>query len=311
MARTAAKTDTLQDLHHPWCKFVAAPREGCAECDRLHAEYPFRPGETEAQATARYFPVKAAPAPTAPKPAPAGELIMLKRGREIIQATEPMRQAHLPVQEALDELEILLREQTVERRRIRKADEEERIETIRTTMLKATRRRTGRVILETEGHKREARKVITLTSTLEKQGKLPRDLTLQLQEFAKLVANGMGAATEDTHDSSNHMTSPYEPVATLSGYGSRTPADRQLTGMGALQAMNNRVPPELIPIFNQIVDEEVGDHHPFARTLAELGERLGYKHKQTSAAGGALVYAVTCIIAHFMREQVWALKSLG
>ena len=92
-------------------------------------------------------------------------------------------------------------------------------------------------------------------------------------------------------------------MATQGGYGSRTPSDRQLAGLAALREMKNRIPPELMPIFTQIIEEEVAGCCTLGRTLAELGKALGYKHKQTTSAGGALVYAVTCPIAHFMRGR--------
>jgi hypothetical protein len=69
-------------------------------------------------------------------------------------------------------------------------------------------------------------------------------------------------------------------------------------GGAVIHEKRTRIPAELLPIF---VGEEVAGYHPLARTLAELGEALGYKHKQTTSAGGALVYAITCLIAHYMR----------
>lgn len=221
--------------------------------------------------------------------------------KPLLRANNAMRGAHVEVREMLDEIEIIL--QRTELREMRKSDEAQRIETVRSTKLKASRRRTDYHIIETEGHRREVRKVKTTASKLEKDGKLSRDLSVYLQAFAQCVADGMGAATEDNHDSSNRLTAAYEPIGTLSGFGSRTYGDRQLTGLEALQEMKNRIPQELIPIFNQIVDEEVAGTSPLRRTLAELGERLGYKHKQSSASGGTLVYAVACLIAHYMREK--------
>lgn len=305
MAGKPAKKSTQHasdQFHHSWCRFVAMPRDGCEHCEQLYADYPFNPGETSAEATARYFPVIAVAAPEQTTP-PAPDLVMVKPGRPVLQATPAMSEPHERVQEALDEIEILLRENTVTVRRNRKAEEIERVEEARTTHLTATRRRTRLVVLETDGHKRLARQVKTTANKLEKDGRLPRDLAKHLYAFAKRVADGMGAATEDEHDSSNRTTAGYQPVATLSGYGSRTMADRHLTGMAAHQEMRHRIPSELMPIYDQIVDEEVTGQHPLGRTLHELGEALGYKHKQTTAAGGALVYAVVCLIAHYMRGR--------
>jgi hypothetical protein len=37
--------------------------------------------------------------------------------------------------------------------------------------------------------------------------------------------------------------------------------------------------------------------------LTELGEKLGYKHKQSSASGGTQVYFIAALIAHFLEEK--------
>lgn len=277
MAGKSTKKNSHQandQLHHPQCGFVALPRAGCESCELLYA---------------------------------------VEDGHAIIQANEAMEMAILHFRERIVEREISIREESSRFRasdtermktiRARKADETERVEEARTACITATRRRTRIVVLETDGHKRLARKVKTTANKLEKDGRLPRDLAQHLYAFAKRVADGMGAATEDGHDSSNRTTAGYQPVATLSGYGSRTMADRHLTGMAAHQEMRHRIPSELMPIYDQIVDEEVTGRHPLGRTLHELGEALGYKHKQTTAAGGALVYAVVCLIAHYMRGR--------
>lgn len=76
-----------QDLHHPWCTFVAAPREGCEHCERLYADYPFLSGETPARATKRYFPHDASRL----EPAAPPSLILIKRGQQPAdaEASEP------------------------------------------------------------------------------------------------------------------------------------------------------------------------------------------------------------------------------
>jgi hypothetical protein len=50
--------------------------------------------------------------------------------------------------------------------------------------------------------------------------------------------------------------------------------------------------------------EEIVGQSRIGRTLAVVGEALGYKHKQQIPAGGALVYATVALIAHFMRESL-------
>jgi len=193
--RSAKKKDVETELHHPWCSFVAAPREGCENCGRLYADYPFQPLETADEATARYFP--AVEASTAPVPARAAEpeLVMIRRSRPIIEAAEEMVEAHIKVKDALDEIDILMRQHTVTLRRTRKAEEADQVNSARTTQIKATRRRTDFIMLDTDGHKREVKRVKTTASKLEKDGKLPRELAHQLHAFAQRVADGMGAAT--------------------------------------------------------------------------------------------------------------------
>jgi hypothetical protein len=300
MGRTPAKQNVRQDQHHPWCSFSAQPRAGCQHCDLLNTAYPFKPDETAAEATARYFP-QSVMEPT-PEPKPGAELVMIKPGRPIFQATEEMIEAHVQVQEALDELEIYMRKHTVTLRRARKADEADRVNSARATQIKATRRSTSLVVLDTDGHRREVKRIKTTVSKMEKEGRIPKELAEHLYTFAHLVAAGMGCATEDFEDSTNRLTSPYDIVSTGGGFGSQTPKDIQLAGMSALQAMRQRMPKELLPVFDQMIDEEVSGFSPYRRTLAELGDLLGYKHKQASAAGGTLVFSVVCMIAHFMRE---------
>jgi hypothetical protein len=187
-------------------------------------------------------------------------------------------------------------------RAVRVAEEIERIELTRITKVKHIRTRTDLVILDTDGHRREIRKVKTTASKLEKIGKLPRHLANYLQLFALLVANGMGAATDDAHDSTNRLTSAYEPMGSMA-FGSRTPSDRVLTGMNAYHLMRQRIPQEFLPLFDQLVNEEVAGHSPMARTLLELGEALGYTHRQSTASGGTQVFAVVAMIAHFLRDH--------
>lgn len=306
MAGRSAKKEII--AHHPWCELSGQPREGCQRCEFLDTAYPIKPGETAEQATARYFPHSVTQ--PAPEPKPGAELVMIKPGRQILEATEEMVEAHVQVQEALDELEIYMRQHTVTLRRSRKAEEADRVNSARATQITASRRRTSLIVLDTDNHRREVKRVKTTASKMEKDGRLPRELAKHLYAFAQRVADGMGAATDEHDDSTNRVTSGYDVVSTGGGFGSRTPSDRQLTGMAAMQEMRKRIPMELMPIFDQILDEEVVGDSPFRRTLTELGERLGYKHKQSSPAGGALVYAVTCLIAHFMRGRGFSTADL-
>ncbi len=223
-----------------------------------------------------------------------------------VKATPEMREALRRQREEEAEtraqLEILMREETSQLRITRKGEEYERIEHTRTTKIRQFTARTDKLVLTTDSHTREVRKVATTVARLEKDGRLTRDLAIYLHKFAQRVADGHGAATEDGDDSTSRMTSAYEP-GSGGKFGSKTPSDRQLTGLACLQEMKKRIPRELMSIFEQIVNEETEGWHDRKKTLSEIGQMIGYRHKQESAAGGALVYAVTCLIAHFMRES--------
>lgn len=284
--------------HHEWCRSNTA-LAGCRQCADLFGLYPFLDGETSDEATERYFPS----APAVVVPEPENQLVLVKPGRPVLVASEPMVQAHEKIQETLTELEIFMRQETVSLRRSRRVDEFERVEEVRTTKIKSFRRRTDYHVLETDGHKREVQKVKTTASKLEKDGRLSKDLSVYLHLFAQMVADGWGAATGDGQDSTNRLTAAYEPIGTLSGFGSKTPSDRQLWGMEAYHDMRQRIPQEFVSLFDQIVNEEVAGYSPLAKTLAELGEYLGYKHKQSSASGGTQVYCIVAMIAHFLKER--------
>jgi hypothetical protein len=174
---------------------------------------------------------------------------------------------------------------------------------MRTTKIEGFKSRTDKLVLTTDRHTREIRKVATTVARLEKDGRLTRDLAIYLHQFAQRVAEGHGASTIDGDGSTNRMTSPYDITSTGGGFGSKTPSDRQLNGMACLQEMRKRIPRELMHIFDQIVNEETEGWHDRKKTLSEIGEMIGYKHKQSSAAGGALVHAVVCLIAHFLRDS--------
>lgn len=301
--------------HHAWCSFADDPAETCLHCEVLFRDYPFRPGETDDQASTRYFPLPEPKQYVEPEP----DLLMVKPGMVIEQIAAEVKAARAKpdrLENVLtgqqihsDELLSVDYEMSIQRKRTRVAQEIERIEQTQTQKIKLTRTRTDYHIIETDGHKREVRKVKTTASKLEKTGKLPRDLSNYVQLFAHLVANGMGAATDDSHDSTNRLTCSYEPSGG-GGFGSKTPSDRVLTGMNAYQMMRQRVPQELLPLFDQIVNEEVAGYSPLARTLVELGEALGYTHRQSTASGGTQVFCVAALIAHFLRENgIYTRKS--
>jgi hypothetical protein len=78
--RTAAVRVTTRPAIHPWCRSADHASAECHQCVGLHAKYPFRKGETVADATARYFP-KQTERSVQPEPEP--QLVMVKPGRKI------------------------------------------------------------------------------------------------------------------------------------------------------------------------------------------------------------------------------------
>lgn len=321
------KSERQAVAHHAWCK-VNTPVERCDQCAILHRDYPLLPGETPQEAVERYFPQAPQPEPSDPE----RELVMVKPGnlppvepeeapvREVkpltdehrewienrlerLRATPKQKERLGEVLAELDEIDMFMREQRTQFRISNKDDEITYLREVRTTQVRSAKKRVARSVLDTEGHRREVKKIKTTVSKLEKDGRITRGLAQYLYVFAQLVANGMGAATEDGHDSTNRLTSSYEGYTSAGGFASKTLSDRQIMGLHALKEMKERIPKELLTVFNQIVDEEVAGYSPIRRTLTELGEKLGYKHKQASPSGAALVYATVCLIAHFMREK--------
>jgi len=297
--RTASKPEAP---HHPWCKSNASPAD-CRQCVDLMGLYPFLPGETSDQATARYFPQLAAPAAIVE---PSRELVLLSPGIPIEREVEPAPK--LPA--IKEDPWYSYRSVSKAERASRVADEIERVELTRTRKIKEFTRRTDYVVLETDGHRRGVQRVKTTASKLETAGKLPKDLMVYVQAFAMLVANGMGAATDDRHDSTNRLTANYEG-GSGGAFGSRTPSDRVLMGTSAYQEMRQRIPQELLPLFEQIVNEEVAGYSPLARTLKEIGEALGYTDRLSSASGGTQVFCISALIAHFLREKGLYTRTRG
>jgi hypothetical protein len=300
--RAAKKADNAP---HPWCSFSKDHADDCLHCAILNRDYPFAPGETELEASRRYFPLKR----REPLPEPEKPLVMIRPGRHVedfrpvLVASEPMETA-AQLRYTRSELERYLREESVILRRIdsRTGEEIERVEATRTDKIESFKTRSDKLVLRTDGHTREVRKVATTIAHLEKHGNLTKDLAIYLHKFAQRVADGHGAATEDGDDSTSRLTASYEAGGGGS-FGSKTYSDRRLDGLRVLQEMKKRIPRELMPVFDQIVNEETSGWHDRKRTLAEIGEMIGYKHKQQSAAGGALVYAVVALIAHYCRES--------
>lgn len=183
---------------------------------------------------------------------------------------------------------------------VKRGNENKRID--KAKLARQKEMKTSIVVLQTEGRTHTVRKFKTTAEKLMGDGKLPKDMKNALDAFAVLAADALGVATVDGDDSTSKITGQYE-TGGGTGFASRTPSDRQLAGATALRQMAARIPSELREVFTQLIAEEVSYNDIRRRTLRELGEAMGYLHKQSTAAGGATVYCVTALIAHFMRQK--------
>jgi hypothetical protein len=186
-------------------------------------------------------------------------------------------------------------------RRNRRAEDAARTIHAQEARAKELRTRTKVIVMETEGKRRTVRKVKTTCDKMLAEGKLPKHLKTAVDLFAQLCAASTGAAVIDAQDSTNRMTSSYDVMGGGS-FGSKTFSDHQLTGMTAVREMKRRVPTELMPIFMMIMAEEVGLAET-RKSLSQIGEDLGYKHKQASSAAAMAVFSVAAIIGHYLKEQ--------
>lgn len=212
--------------------------------------------------------------------------------------------------EALDKLkqrelaaQALQASESAQLRRSRKTAEKDRIAAVRNQKALETIDGIDREGVLTEaGRTRSVHRRRTTASKMLAAGTLPKDLHDHLQAFALLCAAGTGAAIFDGADSTSKLSSPYEPFMGKPMFGSRTLSDRQLAGVSAFKAMRARVPAELMHVYCQVVGEEIGELSVKSKTLAEIGEELGFTHRQSNSAGAAFVIAMCSLIAHFIRQ---------
>lgn len=184
----------------------------------------------------------------------------------------------------------------------RKRDEERRVKEAQAKREKQLRLRTSLTLIEDEGEKRPARKLVTLCDKMVRAGQLPGHLKVAVSAFALLVASGTGAATEEGADSTNRLTAGYAPATSLSGFGSKTPSDRQLAGLTAMREMRARVPDDMMNVFLLVVMQETGQGEG-KKTLSQLGEELGYHHKQAASAGAMAIFAVASLISLYLKDK--------
>lgn len=169
--------------------------------------------------------------------------------------------------------------------------------------LKVEGRRSAKTVIQIGTERRSVTKVVTLVDKVFKAGNLPKELKLAVDAFAMLVADGMGVATMDGDDSTSRLIGTYDGYVSGSGFKAMTPSDRQIDGLTAFRVMRSMVPQELQPVYQQIIHEEVGIRHNKPLGLAEYGEEFGYRYKQSSSAGGMLVFCVATLIAHYLRNR--------
>lgn len=236
----------------------------------------------------------------------AAPMVMIMPGPPItpevptIEANQAMRRALTEEEKRQREAEMKIRRESA---RLRKADERRRTASVQHAKAKAEKKRVSTIIIEDGKERRSVKKIITTCDKMAESGTLPKTLKQALDMFAIMVGDGHGAATEAGHDSSNRLTCGYEPMSSGSGFGSKTPSDRQLNGLRAWKSMKARMPAELMQTFLQIVGEEIGDLRVPRRTLAQIGEDNGFAYKMAAGAGAMEVRAVCSLIAHFIRDQ--------
>lgn len=189
----------------------------------------------------------------------------------------------------------------MERRSDRQAAEAQRMALARLEQARATRGRVHDEIFHDGGHTRLVRRVTTTAGKLVQAGKIDRGLKASLEEFARLVAVALGAATIDGDDSTSSCVSQYDPTSGGGSFGPRSMGDRRLQALEVLARVRRYIPNELVRTFTEIVAEEVGSLMNPARSLARVGESRGYMHKQASAAGGVEVAIMIELIAHLMQ----------
>lgn len=203
--------------------------------------------------------------------------------------------------QAMAELETFMHSESARLRASRKADEGKRIAAVQAEKQRAARAKITIGVLTTEGRQHTVRRIKTTSDRLAKERRLPDDLKACLDAFALLVGDAVGAATRDGDDSTARLTISYDGYSGAPVFASKSINDRQLDGERALKEMAARIPHELRETFAQIIAEEIGLSGGRSKTLRELGEALGYLHKQSPAAGGAIVYCIASLIAHYMR----------
>lgn len=187
-------------------------------------------------------------------------------------------------------------------RRGRKQAEKRSIATVKLGKERDDKRRVSMMTIEDGQTKITVKKVKTTIDKMITAGQMPKRMKQHVDAFSILVADGYGVATAIGHDSSNRLTCSYEPMSG-SGFGSKTPSDRQLDGLTAYRQMHSRIPAEMMQTFMQIIGEETGNMRVERRNLAQIGESNGFTHRQASAAGAMEILAVCFLIAHFMREK--------
>lgn len=189
----------------------------------------------------------------------------------------------------------------------RKSDEAIRVGAVRAAKAKAGTKRAGVTVMVDGGRNRAVKRIKTTVGKMADSNMLPKYLAVAVSGFALLVVDAFGSSCLDADGSSNRLTSAYEPVIS-SGFGPREISDRQLYGIGALREMEKRIPQELMPLFQMIVKEEVGLASGASRTLAQIGEDAGRKHKQASAYAGGMVFCVCALIHEFMRQRGFGVR---
>lgn len=148
----------------------------------------------------------------------------------------------------------------------------------------------GRKILTVDGRRREVSRVKTTLDVLAEKGYIEPYMRTAIERFAFDVAYALGARNvEDAEGEWVHV-----PQA----YGPRSISIRQLDSVTVGREVRLLIPEELMPMFRQILREEVGlEVEEDTLTTSEWGRLIGRKHKQATAAGDTL-FRDLCLIVH-------------
>jgi hypothetical protein len=144
--------------------------------------------------------------------------------------------------------------------------------------------------------------VKTTADLMQERGILPKNLRWALDTFSAAVAEAMGVQVQDGGTGSHKMIADYSGMPGGS-YGPREVPDRVLQARYLWRTVEQQMPAELMAVAEQLVSEETGLLQGRPASLAQYGEKMGYKgDKQTATAGATLAYCACAVLNHALRR---------